>query len=134
MALDIYIQPKIEAPRVGGDYELITQFEDDGYFVFLSPLFEHLQKKTGQTIDIYGDAVFGGIHLDDLRDAVIAGKRMLDSQPEKWNVWLGTQTSPVRQELYATVHKQELQRILTEIEAAVTKAKSDGSYITFWGD
>ncbi len=134
MALDVYIQPKVEAPRVGSDYELVAQLDYDGYFVFLSPLFEELKQKTGQTIDLYENAVFGGIHLNDLRDTVTAGKRLVDSQPEKWDVWIGTQTYPVRKELYATVRKQELERMLDEIEAAVAKAKANGSYITFWGD
>lgn len=134
MALDIYVQPKAEAPRIGGNYELITQFNDDGYYWFLVPLFENLWKKTGQTIDLYGNATFSGEYLDDLKAVIIEAKQLLVSQPKIWEVSTGTQISPVRKEIFSTVTKVGFEELLNKIEMAIEKAKSENSCVTFWGD
>lgn len=134
MALNMYIQPKAEIPRVGGIYEIVMAFEDDGYYHFLFPLFQHLKQKTGQDIDLYGNATFSGLHLDDLKETIEAAKQLLVSQPKTWRVLIGTRISPTHQKIYSTVDKHQMNKVLNTMMEAIEKAKADGSYITFWGD
>jgi len=111
MALDVLIQPQVEIPRRGGDYELILQLEDDGFTHFLAPFFEQLARTSGQRIDLYGDAAFGGILLEDLKQTFAAARRTLEEKPQ-----------------------HEMKEKLDKMEAAIDRAKATGSYITFWGD
>lgn len=112
MALDVFVQPRIEIPRRGGDYELILQLEDDDFIHFLAPFFEQLARKTGQNIDLYGDAAFGGTLLEDLKRTLAAARQSLDERTQQ----------------------DEMKEKLDKMEAAIDRAKATGSHITFWGD
>ena len=134
MALDIYLQPKPEIPRIGGEYELVAQLEDDGYYWFLFPLWEKLRQRTGQEVDLYGDAAFGGAQLEQLEAVLREAKQLFASQPEFWKVGVGNQTFPIQQEIYSIVSKNEFEKLINKIESAIEKAKAENGYITFWGD
>ena len=74
MALDVYVQPQPELPRIGSKYSRICSFEDDGYYWFLYPLFEELAKETGQHIDLYDGAAFSGISLEALARTIASAR------------------------------------------------------------
>lgn len=133
MALDVLLQPHAQIPRYGDDYELVLELEDDGYFWFLWPFFEQLARKTGQRIDLYGDAVFGGALLDDLKQTLTAVRQSLEGRPQTWEVSVGFQM-PGRQEIFSTVNKLEFKENLDKLEVAIEKAKATGFCLHFWGD
>ena len=134
MALDIYLQQTALAPRVGDDCELIAQLEDDGYYWFLWPLFEQLQRETGQTIDLYGDAIFSGDNFLKLKTTLTQAEKVIETQPKNWDVSVGKQTFPQQKTLYSTVEKSKFQSILNDLQNAVETAQRLGWYLAFWGD
>jgi hypothetical protein len=134
MPLDVYVQPRLEPVRVGGDYEYICSLDDDGYYWFLFPLFEDLAKQTGQWIDLYGGAAFAGPTLDDLARTLTAAGVLVEKQPPVWEVVIGVRMGPVPEEVRCAVDKQQIRALLDKLEAAVHKAKAAGTYVTFMGD
>ena len=135
MSLDVYVQPKAEMPRIGDESEHICSFVDDeGYYWFLYPLFEKLREETGEFIDLYGGATFSGVALDALAQTIVEAHKLVDAQPDSWEVVTGVITKPVRKEVRASVNKQQMKMLLAKLEEAVSKAKTRGAYVTFWGD
>lgn len=133
MSIDIYLQKKIQAPRRNSDDEWLGQIDDNDYHA-LSAFFENLRQNTGQNVDLYGDAAFGGDNLDVLKIALDEAKIWLDAQPTSWKVTLGFQIAPQHQEIIALVQCQALQKILGALEIALERAKLQNCVITFWGD
>src|SRR5690242_164161 len=70
--------------------------DDDtgGYYWFLHPLFCSLAEKTGQYIDLYGDAEFRGDDLQSLRQTLVEARQLVETQPERWSVHVGTRSMP----------------------------------------
>src|SRR5262245_28481146 len=85
--------------------ETVVVFADDGYYWFLHPLLMDLAQQTGGYIDLYGDASFSGTALEALGETVERARSLVEGQPPSWEVHVGTQTAPVRKELYATVER-----------------------------
>src|SRR4051812_32375630 len=85
---------------------------DDGYYWFLHPLFEELRVVTGEYIDLYGDAAFIGPDLDALERMLSAARRLVEAQPEFWEVHTGTQVRPVHREVHKPVERAEFLRRL----------------------
>lgn len=134
MSLEVFIQPKPECP-FDDVYKEIFAFEDnEGYYWYLHPLFEELRERTGQYIDLYGTAAFGGTTLDDLKKTLVKAIMLTQLQPQSWEVRTGTQTAPVRKQIYVTVHKQEFLEMLGQLESAVEEAQTEGAWVTFCGD
>jgi len=132
MALDI---------GVGGDSALAPNqtepklsLEDDGYYWFLSDLFDQLKAETGQYIDLYGNATFPTSQLDALERTVAAAKELVDAQGESWKVHTGTQLLPVRKEVYQVVKREEFQRLLTEWAQVVVRARELDKPVVCFGD
>ena len=135
MALDVYVQPTADMPRISDDYEHICSFIDnEGYYWFLYPLFEKLKEETGEYIDLCGAAIFGGNGLDALARTVNTARKRVAEQPEVWEVVTGIITEPVHEEIRLTVNKQQMVMLLDKLEDAVDHAKATRSYVTFWGD
>jgi hypothetical protein len=134
MPLDVYIQPRFEAPRVGGQYEYICSLDDDGYYWFLHPHFEELAKDTGQYIDLYGGAGFSGEALGALRRTIAVARQQTDAQPERWDVVVGVRPGVVAQEIRSGVEKAEMQLLLEKLDAGACKAQSIGEFLTCFGD
>lgn len=109
-------------------------FDSEGYYWFLHPLFVKLYEKTGEYIDLYGDASFEGASLEALRDTLEQGKQMVAAQPETWEVHHGTQTVPVHKELYEPVSRAKFQRFLEEFREIVAKANFVNGRVICFGD
>jgi hypothetical protein len=97
--------------------------ESDGYYWFLHASFERLRDETGQYIDLYGDALFAGAALVALGKALADATKPVMSQPETWQVHIGTQIRPEYKELYAEVEKIRFAELLVEWGQIIARAK-----------
>ena len=114
---------------------MVAQFEDvEGYFYFLLPFFEQLRQKTGQVIDLYDGAIFRGGDLAELKLVLAKAQELTNSQPDFWEILIGTQISPSHEEIFATVEKKELNDLLSNLQVAIEKAQSKNWCISFFGD
>jgi hypothetical protein len=109
-------------------------FDDDGYYWFLHPPFVDLASQTGQYIDLYGDASFAGPALDALGDTVERARRLVQGQPEAWQVHVGTQTAPVPGELNSAVERSTLWQVLERLGEIVAIAKGQNGRVVCLGD
>ena len=140
MALDVYIQPGPELPPNRHIAEHVVSIEgsgrgeNPGCFWFLYPLFNDLAKRTGQRIDLYGDAAFWGETLDALEETLTRAHSLVDAQSDTWQVRTSIQIRPVRQEIYETISKQQMNVLLEKLDGAVRQAKATGVCVIFFGD
>jgi len=108
--------------------------DDDGYYWFLHPLFGELWTATGQYIDLYGDAAFTGPDLDALERTLTTARGLVEGQPESWEVHTGTQTAPVRREVYRPVERAQFLRLLRVLEQVIERARQTGRAVVCFGD
>lgn len=135
MSLDIALAKGEGAPRSAA--ELSVSFDDDengGYYWFLHPLFERLAHSTGQYIDLYGSAEFHGDDLAALDGALSEARQLVLAQPEQWSVQVGTQTGPVRRELFKDVERSKFLALIDGLFDLVTQARSTGRPVVCLGD
>jgi hypothetical protein len=107
---------------------------DDGHYWFLHPLFEELRTATGQYIDLFGDAAFAGPDLDALGRMLSAAQRLVEAQPESWEVHTGTQVLPVHREVYKPVERAEFLQLLGRWEQVLERARQTGRPVVCFGD
>ncbi|BCM92447.1 hypothetical protein IAD21_04327 [Abditibacteriota bacterium] len=139
MALDVFLQEKPGRPAHGAEYEEILCFEEEeeeGYYWFLYPLFQQLQKRTGQFVDQYGVAIFGGDNLDSLANTIAAARQLTENHPEEWDVVVGFEVGPARprREIRQPVNKARMLSLLDKLQTAIAKATEKNYYVAFWGD
>lgn len=136
MSLDVHIQANPGPPRVGGAHKFVCAFDDNGYYWFLYPLFERLAEETGQWIDLYDGAVFGGETLDALARTLASARSLVEVQPAVWEVISGIRSVPVPvpEEVRCRIEKAKMIALLDGLEAGVRRARETGTYITFFGD
>src|SRR5262245_18716475 len=109
--------------------EPAVTLRDHGYYWFLHPLFVDLASNTGAYIDLYGDAAFAGPTLDALGSMVERARRLVEQQPASWQVHVGTQTAPVRRELYSPVERAAFLQLLERLGEIVTTAKEQNGRV-----
>jgi hypothetical protein len=97
-------------------------------------LFEKLQSETGQCIDLYGGASFTGSSLSALERIVAEAIRIVQTQPQTWQVHTGTQLSPEGKELYSEVKKDRFLELLHTWEQIISRAKQIGKPVVCFGD
>jgi hypothetical protein len=132
MALDIGMGDGSSYVPVPG--EPLLWLEDDAPYWFLHPLFERLATQTGQYIDLYGDASFAGEQLTALREMLIEAQRLAESQPDSWQVHVGTQVLPLHQECFKRLDREVLLRLLATWERVVARAEELGRPVVCFGD
>src|SRR5947209_5587625 len=98
MALDIGIGDGSSLIPVQDEPSLFL--EDDGYYWCLHPLFERLGAETGQYLDLYGDASFADRALSALERSLVEARAFIESQPDAWEVYVGTQIMPTERDLF----------------------------------
>jgi hypothetical protein len=108
--------------------------DDHGPYWFLHPLFERLRDQTGQYIDLYGDALFSGDALAALERVVAEARELVASQPEAWQVHVGTQLSPEQRELYRPAERARMLALLEQWGAVVQRARALGLPVVCLGD
>lgn len=109
-------------------------FENDGYYWFLHGLFEELRNETGLYLDLYGDAMFATSHLPRLKKLLDRATELVEAQPARWSVNVGTRVHPVEEDVFSTVTKQEFRRLLAEFRRVVDEAERLGGYVQCAGD
>lgn len=117
--------------------ESCVLFDDDengGYYWFLHPLFERLAQSTGQYIDLYGSAEFRGDDLAALNGTLFEARELVLAQPERWSVHVGTQTAPVRCELFKDVERPKFLALIDGLVDLVKQARKTGRPIVCDGD
>jgi hypothetical protein len=101
---------------------------------FLHGLFEELRNETGLYLDLYGDAMFGGSHFERLKKLLEQATELIDAQPAKWRVNVGTAVHPVERALFETVTKEEFRRLIRSFRRVVDEAERLGGYVQCIGD
>ena len=132
MALDIGVGNGSSFVPVQGEPSL--GLGDDAPYWFLQPFFERLAAQTGQYIDLYGDASFAGVQLAALKEMLTEAQRLTESQPDSWEVPVGTQVSPVRQELSKRLDREVLLNLLAAWQRVVVRAEQLGCPVVCFGD
>ncbi|UUC45187.1 hypothetical protein [Flavobacterium cerinum] len=101
-------------------------FEDSGadYWYLWPTMIKEINNKTGELIDLYQDAEFSGSHLTIFKTTVAKHLAVINSKKEKsWEVYIGTQMHPVKQDIYKTLVKKEiaekLEKLLQMIDLAI---------------
>lgn len=118
------------------------KYEDDtgGYYAFLHPLFSRLAEKTGQYIDLHGDAEFRGDDLQLLRQTLLEARQLVATQPERWSVHTGTSSMPNATpplppwEVSKEVERSKFLSMLDTLIAIVDRARSTGGAVVCFGD
>jgi hypothetical protein len=132
MALDIGVGDGCSLTPMQNQSSLCL--ENDGVYWFLHPLFERLRVETGQYIDLYGDASFAGDGLPALKRMLAEARSLAESQPECWQVNVGTQVSPVSRELYEPVRREVLLALLAQWAEVVRRAEELECPVVCCGD
>ena len=127
MGLDICAYPPgpPKAPPVCS-----VMLDDDGYYWFLHPLFE----EAGLHIDLFGDATFGTSHFGRLKKLLQGASELVEAQPAKWQVKVGTTLEPEQRDAFASVTKAEFRDLLAKLRRVVDEAERLGGYVECVGD
>ena len=141
MSLDVYIQPHPGPPWGGPGSELVCSIEanyrgaNEGYFWYLyQSMFKDIAEQTGQRISLYDLVTFRGDTLATLEQALATARLQVSSEPDAWEVVIGTRIPQLPGEVRQTVDKQQMMTLLDKLEGAVCKAKETDAYLTFFGD
>jgi hypothetical protein len=132
MSLDIGVGDGSSFIPAQGEPSL--SLDDDGYYWFLHPLFERLRTDTGQYIDLYGDAHFDGECRAALERVLAEARRLAGSQPEEWQVHVGTQLMPEHKELFQRVERETMLKLLDRWDNIVQRAKRLSRPVVCLGD
>jgi hypothetical protein len=134
LSVAVNIGIAIDAHSLAMRAEPVVTLGDDGYYWFLHPLFVDLASRTGQYIDLYGDAAFAGPALDALGDTTERARRLVEEQPDSWQVHVGTQTAPVHKEVYSGVEGSTFRQLLERLSEIVATARGQNGRVVCFGD
>lgn len=133
MALSIVLIDSVQCPTSPPEH--VGDFnENEASFWFLYPLWEQLQHKSGQLIDLYGLAFFGGTDLDFLAQTLRDARLLTQAQEENWEVVVGWNMRLGKREVKEPLSKLEINALLDVLEGALAKAKRESLYVIFLGD
>jgi hypothetical protein len=126
-------------PSAAGPIVQFDDFENGGYYWYLHPWFDQLAQRTGQLIDLYGDAEFHGDALNSLEESLREARRAIAAQPDRWSVYVGTQTMPNAPEqpsrdVFKTVERTKFMALIDSLLAIVELAKKSGVAVVCFGD
>ena len=130
MSLDI----RVRSSSSPDDEGLTLSFDDDGYYWFLHPLFERLRAESGKYIDLYGDARFTRDDCPRLHALLTEAELMARHQPQTWEVRVGTRIEPIRKNLYRTVNRAELLKLIATFRAMIDAIEKLGGHLECIGD
>lgn len=110
------------------------EFEDDGYFWILYPFFDELFDKTGQHIDLYGDAEFYGDNLVELQEMVRRARTFVDNLDSKLEVTSVSATLIGGRLEHPTIQKSKLVKLLNRFRDVVLFAIDNNCRVVCFGD
>ncbi len=132
MALDIVLSVN----RKASVWNEATSIQlDAAEYCYLWPsMINDIKNRTGKIIDLYDDAKFSGHDLDALETLI--SKQLLDlsSEKQEWEVHTGTQTHPVKREIYKKLIRKDLQLKLEKFLFIVRLAKEQSEMVICLGD
>jgi hypothetical protein len=134
VSIDIFI---IDSPSVSRrDEPIESLFDDDEapYYTALVPLFERIEKETGQLIDEYGEATFSSDQLPHLIRLLKEKREECLRAPNSWTIPMGTQVKPEYKELSGTVNRSALLQTIDRMTAAAGRALEKRAYLALIGD
>jgi hypothetical protein len=114
--------------------EPLLSLGDDAVYSFLHPLLERLRWETGQYVDLYGDASFAGWRLAALQRMLAQARLLAESQPETWEVHVGTQLAPTLRDLWSPLDRKTFLDLITRWERIVERAEELGRPVVCFGD
>jgi hypothetical protein len=113
---------------------LATSFEPEAYYWFLYPLIEKLRDSHRKYIDLYGGCEFTPQELGLIRELISDAERLVQQQPNRFRVHVGTQTDPVKREIYAEVDRSSFLEFLASLTSAANRCSQCGKSLHFYGD
>ena len=141
MSLDIGLAgSRPGQPSAAGPIVQFDNVENEGYYVFLYPLFARLAERTGRLIDLYGDAEYHGDALQSLQQTLLEARQLVADQPAKWSVYVGTATMPNAPkppppwDVFKEVERSKFLSMLDTLLAIVDRASSTGVPVICVGD
>lgn len=136
MALDVYLLPSVTPLVLDRRYCVCSFDEEEAAYWFLRPLFQELKIQTGEDIDLYDTAIFGGDNLNALTRTLDAALHVTQSQPENWGVSTGQQRqhSGEYTDIYVSLNKQHLLALLAQLQMATRQVRERSQFIVFFGD
>ena len=135
MALDIVLSIGGKARQWNDDTSISFEGGEADYWYLWPTLIAEVKKATGQLIDLYDDAMFSGDDLDRVEGlTLIALQQLASIKNERWQVHTGTQTHPVREEIYRTLVKKDLRQKLEKLVSMLRLAKERGEKVICIGD
>ena len=137
MITDVNLQSLARTPREGDEIERICSFEA-GYATLLTPYFDRLNEQSSELLVFINGATFGGADLKFLSRLILEVRREISNYGDSWQVSLGWQLEPPHgsRELFATLQKAELLDLLSQVDAAISRAKVEQIFVrfNFWGE
>src|SRR5579872_5530136 len=134
MAVDIVVTVNGQIPRY--DLQNSISFNDDADYWFLWPtMIKEIEDRTGQLIDLYGDAKFSGDFLGQVEKILLRHLEELNQRSDpQWEVHVGTQTEPVKKEIYKTLIKKDLEEKLQRFASFLRYAAQANEKVICLGD
>ena len=111
-----------------------VSIDNDGYYWYLHPLFEDLQRQTGQYINLYGNAEFTGTNIKAFIEMLQRAKGLISLQANNWDVHIGTQTEPEKRKLFSAVDKRKFFDLIRQLEKIAEAAETTDCRIVCIGD
>ena len=114
-------------------------FDDDGCYWFCYPFFEALVVRTGEMIDLYGDAWFAGAAIGELERTLDEIEKSAATMPHMWDVCIGysggsnaapTPPAPI----YRTVNRAEVLALLRRFSDLAAEARQARGWVACVGD
>ena len=128
------VAPSAEPPQANDPPTLTVDLALGGLYFFLYPFFLRLRDDTGELIDpSQFMAHFRNDQLEDVLRQLEAARGLARRQPGNFQQQVGRQFSPVCEELYETVTKEEVLELIETLVGAVAKAKDLGNDVYFLG-
>lgn len=111
-----------------------VSFEDDGYYWFLHPLFEKMASSIGFYIDLYGSAQLKDANIAQFELLLKEAYAMVSEKTDYWEVHTGTETYPIKKEIYNKISKLHLINKLDILSSMASEVKKGNSKMVFEGD
>lgn len=128
MAVDLHIIPTPDTD------DLTLHFADDGPYWWLQPTFQKLAQRTGQMIDLYGDAYFTPDLLPAFKHSITEAQQQVQHKPEYWLVGTGTIVQPLPYTRVSFVERRRMLALLKQLMTLIDWALAHAATIECRGD
>lgn len=113
---------------------MAVSFEPEAFYWFLYPLMKKLLESRGKYIHLWGDCEFAPREIDLIFNFVSRAEALVRQQRDVFRVHMGTQTQPVKRELYTEVDRASLLAFLGSLRLAADQCLQMGKSLHFYGD